>query len=508
LRLLGLGPAVTLNRFNNVTGWSKKPKLDVHRKHPDGTFKVHFVTNEMAQRDDPMKTSAKPEGVFRVLAVGDSFTLGFGVQREDLFVDLLEDRWNAEGRKIEVVNIGTEGWSTDQEAAWLEARAAEWNPDLVLLFPYENDIYWNSQEAYIGGKQKPRYSLAGRLEKRSLQEVDNKTWKSRYALTHWLEEQPDASAHIFRPEGASRPILKEFAPLLNAAPDFLADCELRTKAALGAAREACASAGAELIVCPIPSHAAIDPEYAPETAKRALGGLSPTRWSADRPVDFFLDACSELGIATIDSRERLRSRLSADTPLYWTQDWHFDPSGNRAFAEILYGELEGRGVFPEDYARPESVAAATTEDWKQPAGSRGPKGDGWKRLAMLFGGLWVLLSTMYCLTYEDDRVLGPLKVGALLATIFGIVYGLQTLLGSVPPQIGQILMLLFVAGILGFVIYKLGNRVGTIAELFKSFTLRGHWYLMPLVVVLLSIGSLLVVAASSPLVAPFIYTLF
>jgi hypothetical protein len=45
-------------------------------------------------------------------------------------------------------------------------------------------------------------------------------------------------------------------------------------------------------------------------------------------------------------------------------------------------------------------------------------------------------------------------------------------------------------------------------ELLKAFTLRGHWYLMPLVVILLTIGSLLVVAASSPLVAPFIYTLF
>ena len=31
---------------------------------------------------------------------------------------------------------------------------------------------------------------------------------------------------------------------------------------------------------------------------------------------------------------------------------------------------------------------------------------------------------------------------------------------------------------------------------------------MPLLVVLLTVGSLLVVAASSPLVAPFIYTLF
>jgi hypothetical protein len=66
----------------------------------------------------------------------------------------------------------------------------------------------------------------------------------------------------------------------------------------------------------------------------------------------------------------------------------------------------------------------------------------------------------------------------------------------------------FVLVVLGFVGWKLGRRLATIAELFRSFTLRGHWYLMPLVVVLLTIGSLLVVAASSPLIAPFIYTLF
>jgi hypothetical protein len=66
----------------------------------------------------------------------------------------------------------------------------------------------------------------------------------------------------------------------------------------------------------------------------------------------------------------------------------------------------------------------------------------------------------------------------------------------------------FLVVVLGFVAYKLGRRLATIAELLASFIQRGHWYLMPLLVVLLSIGSLLVVAASSPLIAPFIYTLF
>ena len=60
----------------------------------------------------------------------------------------------------------------------------------------------------------------------------------------------------------------------------------------------------------------------------------------------------------------------------------------------------------------------------------------------------------------------------------------------------------------GRVVERICARLATTLELFLAFTRRGHWYLLPLVVVLLSIGSLLVVAASSPLVAPFIYTLF
>jgi hypothetical protein len=77
-----------------------------------------------------------------------------------------------------------------------------------------------------------------------------------------------------------------------------------------------------------------------------------------------------------------------------------------------------------------------------------------------------------------------------------------------PPLIAKVVLVAVILTILGFVAYKLGDRLGTAAELLKAFTLRGHWYLMPLLAVLVTIGSLLVVAASSPLVAPFIYTLF
>ena len=96
----------------------------------------------------------------------------------------------------------------------------------------------------------------------------------------------------------------------------------------------------------------------------------------------------------------------------------------------------------------------------------------------------------------------------MLVLVFTIAVGGGWVLRQLPDWIAGKIALAFVLVLFGFIAWKLGRRLGTILELFACFVGRGHWYLIPLVVVLLSVGSLLVVAASSPLVAPFIYTLF
>jgi hypothetical protein len=54
----------------------------------------------------------------------------------------------AEGRKVDVINAGTEGYSTDQEVLWFSCTAASSSPTLVVLCPYENDLYWNAKTDY------------------------------------------------------------------------------------------------------------------------------------------------------------------------------------------------------------------------------------------------------------------------------------------------------------------------------------------------------------------------
>jgi hypothetical protein len=113
------------------------------------------------------------------------------------------------------------------------------------------------------------------------------------------------------------------------------------------------------------------------------------------------------------------------------------------------------------------------------------------------------------MTYPDEqKPRAYLGVGAMLGSVFLIVIGGGKLMGIVPVAWRTWILVGLLVVILGFIAFKLGRRLGTVLELLAAFTKRGHWYLMPLVVILLTIGSLLVVAASSPLIAPFIYTLF
>jgi hypothetical protein len=495
LRLIGMGPVKTLNQPDPVLGWSKVPGRAVHRSTSE--FDVDIEVNSLGLRDDPMESPDKAPGVFRVVALGDSFTLGFAVEREHLFVDRLERWWNDEGRRVEVLNTGTEGYSTDQEAAWLVENGERFDPDLVLLFPYENDLYWNGQERYITGAAKPRFDGEGRRQGGTLPPPPEKSPLERFALTRFFAPKPDPTPHLFTPQGGRGPILKEWAALLTEPPSFMQPALEGTRGALRALSETCRRISAELVVVPIPSHSAVDPEFRKTFGERVLG-LNETSWSPDRPVETFLELAQELGIRTLDPRPVLKASTQSGSELYHDVDWHLNPAGNDLFARFLHDELDAMGVFPSEHSPQRTVAAVPSVP------ARGVPG--WLKV---YGVLWVLLTALYIANYRDEPLWQPpLKVAGMLGIVFAMVIGLGKLVSALPPAAGRALMLAVFAAILGFVVYKLGRRVGTIAELVKSFVLRGHWYLLPLVVVLLSVGSLLVVAASSPLVAPFIYTLF
>jgi lysophospholipase L1-like esterase len=90
----------------------------------------------------------KPPGVYRILALGDSWTFGFRMNEPDAYPRQLERDLNehaaarGDPRHFEVINAGVIGYSTDQEAAYLRLEGWKYQPDLVLVNYYPvNDTH-------------------------------------------------------------------------------------------------------------------------------------------------------------------------------------------------------------------------------------------------------------------------------------------------------------------------------------------------------------------------------
>lgn len=96
-----------------------------------------FTTNAFGMRDRPY-TLEKPDGVFRIVVLGSSMDMGWGVGTEETYVNLLEDWLNAHAakrglsRRFEVLNFAVAAYSPAQRLEAYRRKAAEFKPDMVL----------------------------------------------------------------------------------------------------------------------------------------------------------------------------------------------------------------------------------------------------------------------------------------------------------------------------------------------------------------------------------------
>jgi hypothetical protein len=135
-----------------------------------------LVTNSIGIRSEREYAKPKPPGVFRIIVLGDSFAAGQYVSNDQRFTELLERRL---GPGVEVMNFALEGTGTDQQLLIFETAAREYEPDLVIIFPFLQNIRRNMADARLSYDPatmkpillaKPRFELMpdGRLELRNV----------------------------------------------------------------------------------------------------------------------------------------------------------------------------------------------------------------------------------------------------------------------------------------------------------------------------------------------------
>jgi hypothetical protein len=496
LRLVGLAPEKSPVEFDDELGWS-------NRRNASGVlqgaeFTAHWRTDALGLRETPHVFDTPAPNV---VLLGDSFVFGTAVDAHDTIAAKLQAAWDADGVQLQAQNAGALGFDTGQAVRWFEQHGQALAPRAAVLFVYENDLYWNTVPTYVsndGPRAKVRLVHDAAHEREAgapLVAPPQRPWFAHTALGNALGKLGGAEPppHV---EIGGRFLEAELAPL---APSIRAsELDTNIDAALALAlqrfRTQCDALGVRAWVAVLPSAALFDADWRATWDERGLGAFSD--WSPEAPIERVLACADDVGVATIDLSRALRAHADAHPSerLFHRRDWHLAPRGNEVVAQALAAHL-GAELVGDERGRKGALEH----------GGFSP----WMRRAAVFAVLTALVTTLLARQPRSKGVFGDLLgAAAMVGFVMTIVIGGGALVALLPPLVGRLVLAAVVVTLLSVATYHLRDRFDTLFETLGHFTRRGLWHLVPTLVFLLAIGSLLIVAASSPFVAPFVYTLF
>lgn len=187
---------------------------------------VSINSHGFRDREYPVE---KPANTFRIVVLGDSIVWGHRLAIDDVFAKQLERMLNAEAsgeRAYEVLNFGVSGYSARQEVGIYRARAAVFQPDLVILGLCVNDEYYSSVEGdFLDDGSGALFRKSFLLEHAQMSFIE--LLRDRVpALAARFRHTVDVRAHLTelaRLRGGSRslivifPVLESFAPYRDGA---------------------------------------------------------------------------------------------------------------------------------------------------------------------------------------------------------------------------------------------------------------------------------------------------
>jgi lysophospholipase L1-like esterase len=109
-------------------------------RHKSADMTAYFTIDRQGLRSDRDFEYAKAPGIKRIVSLGDSFTIGYEVDASQCFSSVLESELRHAGIAVEVLNAGVSGFSTAEELLYLERELIRYEPDVVLVSFYGNDL--------------------------------------------------------------------------------------------------------------------------------------------------------------------------------------------------------------------------------------------------------------------------------------------------------------------------------------------------------------------------------
>jgi len=267
------------------------------------------------------------------LAIGDSFTVCYGVAASDCWVSRLG---RSTGRQI--VDLGVSGYSAVGASRLLQRYGAGFRPQLVLHGIFLNDFEEN--EDFVAWEHSGSGNLRAWYHEQNLGELGYQLYKRfrTYRLLRSVLRASRSQTYHLQENGLNLYLSPSgwwvHATEHAAAPEYF---EFMQKVLLDEQQTARAM-GAQLIVLLFPFKEQVywDRLLAQEPKLKQL--------DVDRPYRLLADFCSVHGIPSVDLTEPLRAHARAGEQLYFSIDAHWNPHGNDVAAGIVFDALKGQGV--------------------------------------------------------------------------------------------------------------------------------------------------------------------
>ena len=329
-------------QYDSLLGWSKIPgaegPLVAYEYH------THVKINSHGLRDDEVPYQ-KPPGEYRILALGDSFTVALEVEKDEVWAEVLEELLNIK-RATQVINAGTRGYASDQEYLFLREEGLKYSPDLVLVAFFVNDVLGNGLDHEEGRRYaKPRFVLRdGQLHLTNVPPPQPSAGPLKF-LSKLLERfYVYRFAHEVMERGSPGELPAYFQVYRTHYTPEWEEAWKVTEAILVEMQQLAESVGAQMLVC-----------YLPEQSQVSDSGWNQivphdgedSSYDRDRPNHLMEDLCARHGIPYLDLTPAFRQHIAADEPYpYFPVSVHFSVEGNRLAAQLIYEYLVEQELVP------------------------------------------------------------------------------------------------------------------------------------------------------------------
>lgn len=355
LRLLY--PEVPLIERHPQFGTLTRPNLDVRRAFGGHERVVRVSTNASGLRG-PGLPASKPPGTRQILAVGDSFTFGDAVQRQEAWPAQLEERLRRDGAgSVEVVNAGVPGYGTAQAMLLYADLEPRLRPDVAILgVSIVNDVLDNL--CIEEGTYRPKTTApCAVLENGRLRLVPPggagpaaaRRWRPRLRALEFTFNQAKRLV-LWNPgmlELLGRVGVQPRLPYMPATVASWYDARYSepgwrlTARLLLELRDRLAERGTPLVILVVPSSLQVDPAL--QTTLRRLAGEHPAVLAffeePTKPQRLILDLCARQGLACVDPLPAILGAARGGTQIYYAIDNHWTPAGHAIAAEVLEDRL-------------------------------------------------------------------------------------------------------------------------------------------------------------------------